>query len=176
MILKSFCFAFGRTSLRRDRCALHILQPGRSRGLTETPQFEVTYAPWMLMQLPLTSPPAPHPAPLPTNPYIADPTPRSRLIHITHYGRPRALCAPVLAHAAILNFFARVDRLLGGARFQAAAGDLTGGMDGPVLVDGGGGEREGRTAEAVEAPHGNTQAGFRPRVSSSILHLIPSVD
>lgn len=77
-------------------------------------------------------------------------------MHITHYGRPRALCPPVLAHAAILNFFARVDRLLGGARFQAAAGDLTGGMDGPDA------DADARRGDGPEA-QAQAQTGFRPR-------------
>ncbi|GHJ85478.1 hypothetical protein NliqN6_1880 [Naganishia liquefaciens] len=141
-------------------------------------QFEVTYAPWMLMHLPLSGPtPVPKQPSAATNPYIADPTPRSRLIHITHYGRSRALCAPVLAHAAILNFFARVDRLLGGARFQAAGGDLTGGLDGPGAVPQGDVPREaaggeGRT-EGGEA-QGNAQAEFQPRPPSRYVAYTPA--
>lgn len=132
------------------------------------------------MDLPLQadpSAPAPTPTPDPTtayNPYIADPTPRSRLIHINHYGRPRPLCAPVLAHAAILNFFARVDRLLGTSRFELAdAADLTGGTDGPAPV-----AREVTEGEAVGHEGqsiGNQQVViFRPRTSRPSVRLRPS--
>lgn len=101
------------------------------------------------------------------NPYIADPIPRSRLIHITHYGRPRSLCPPVLAHAAILNFFARVDRLLGTSRFDLAdAGDITGGRDGPRARDADG-QRVAREPDGpVQSMPGNQQVVvFRPRES-----------
>lgn len=137
--------------------------------LTRLHQFEVTFAPWMLMDLPLDSTNTSHvdPPPTSTNPYIADPTPRSRLIHVTHYGHRRPLCPPVLAHASILNFFARVDRLLGASRFQAAGGlDLTGGMDGPVPE--GEAEQDGEAEIQVaengpEVQGGNQQVAFRPR-------------
>jgi hypothetical protein len=104
------------------------------------------------------------------NPYIADPVPHSRLIHIKHYGRPRSLCPPVLAHAAILNFFARVDRLLGTSRFDLAdAADITGGMDGPRARDAEG-QRVAREPAApvgpVQSMPGNQQVVvFRPRES-----------
>jgi hypothetical protein len=99
------------------------------------------------------------------NPYIADPVPHSRLIQIKHYGRPRTLCPPVLAHAAILNFFARVDRLLGSSRFDLAAdaAELTGGMDGPRARDAEG-HRVAREGERRESMPGNQQVVvFRPR-------------
>lgn len=149
-------------------------------------QFEITYAPWTLIDLPLPRTPTPYVRPPhPLNHYMTDPTPHSRLIHIPHYGIMKPLCPPVLAHAAILNFFARVDKLLGVASAEADAGgrDLTGGMDGPQVgpeAQGGGGAHGGAAAEAEVGEGGEGTAlgegaghiaGFRPRTYISFLNL-----
>ncbi|KAJ9123035.1 hypothetical protein QFC22_001224 [Naganishia vaughanmartiniae] len=143
-------------------------------------QFEITYAPWTLIDLPLPRTATPYVRPPhPLNHYMTDPTPRSRLTHVPHYGTMKPLCPPILAHAAILNFFARVDKLFGaGGPAGADAGrDLTGGMDGPHAaapeVEEGVGPASGAEAEAGEGGEGAALgeaaghiAGFRPRPSS----------
>ncbi|KAJ9093693.1 hypothetical protein QFC21_006289 [Naganishia friedmannii] len=149
-------------------------------------QFEVTYAPWTLIDLPLPRTTTPYVRPPhPLNHYMTDPTPRSRLVHVPHYGTMKPLCPPVLAHAAILNFFARVDKLFGVADAGGAgdgdgndAGrDLTGGMDGPQV----GPEAQGGVAAEVEVGEGTAlgegaghMAGFRPRPSSRYIAYTPA--
>ncbi|KAJ9112621.1 hypothetical protein QFC19_000641 [Naganishia cerealis] len=143
-------------------------------------QFEITYAPWTLINLPLspTSIPSRRTPLPPLNTYMTDSTPRSRLVHVPHYGTNKPLCPPILAHAAILNFFTRVDKLFGSSRFDTVGGengrDLTGGVDGPARTREAREEglemdapvaevhaREGGEGTALGAAAGHV-AGFRP--------------
>ncbi|WWC87161.1 uncharacterized protein L201_002047 [Kwoniella dendrophila CBS 6074] len=67
-------------------------------------QYPLYFAPWTIPDLPLSKPLPPQNE---SNPFIADLTPKSRLVQIEHFGRQLSLCPPFLAHAAILRFFYR---------------------------------------------------------------------
>jgi hypothetical protein len=81
-------------------------------------QFDIFFGPWTYPHLPLHPgvPPSSLP-PLPPsnarrNPYKAELSLHPRSVAIEHYGRRLRIAPPVLSHAAIMNFFARVDKLL----------------------------------------------------------------
>ncbi|WVR04294.1 hypothetical protein IAU60_001294 [Kwoniella sp. DSM 27419] len=67
-------------------------------------QYQLYFAPWVLPDLPLTGP---VPETDNSNPFVADLSPKSRLVTVQHYGRDLEICPPFLAHAAILRFFYR---------------------------------------------------------------------
>ncbi|OCF37769.1 hypothetical protein I317_07327 [Kwoniella heveanensis CBS 569] len=67
-------------------------------------QYQLYFAPWVLPDLPLQAPIEESDS---SNPFIADLSPKSRLITVRHYGRDLEICPPFLAHAAILRFFYR---------------------------------------------------------------------
>ncbi|WVF70166.1 hypothetical protein IAT40_004954 [Kwoniella sp. CBS 6097] len=67
-------------------------------------QYQLYFAPWVLPDLPLQAPIEESDS---SNPFIADLSPKSRLITVQHYGRDLEICPPFLAHAAILRFFYR---------------------------------------------------------------------
>lgn len=102
-------------------------------------QFDLFFAPWTLSQLPAPSEPndehdqqenddtGPHAgraggSRLPINPYLANLSPRNRSRTVTYYGQQIQLSPPILSHASILNFFARIDNSMGVSRFGLMEG------------------------------------------------------
>ena len=71
-------------------------------------RYELCYAPWTIQDLPISTATQPSPIrQLIPGPFVADLAPRSRVVTIEYYGRKMELCPPILAHAAILRFFAK---------------------------------------------------------------------
>ena len=113
------------------------------------PQFDIFFGPWTYPSLPLhptipSSLPSSLPqttTPLPPkDPYLAELSLTTRSTLIEHYGRLIRIAPPVLSHAAIMNFFSRVDKLslavqvMGGNVTQIGMGNQIDPTDGRIVV------------------------------------------
>lgn len=112
-------------------------------------QFDIFFGPWTYPSLPLhpttpstlpSSPPRQTTPPPPKDPYLAELSLTTRSTLVEHYGRLIRIAPPVLSHAAIMNFFARVDKLslavqvMGGNVTQIGMGNQIDPGDGRVVV------------------------------------------
>jgi len=103
--------------------------------------YDLSYGPWTIPSLPTSADPqCTSPQQWSTDlglfaaeqaqrdPYVADLFPRSRLNVIELYGRRTQICAPIISHAGILNFFSRLDHSTGSVNLEDPAAGLQGHM------------------------------------------------
>lgn len=117
-VLRPYVFAAGQVSLPWSLTFLSARIVVHDHVYVVDMQFDIFFGPWTYPHLPLhPGVPASSLPPLPPsnarrNPYKAELSLHPRSVAIEHYGRRLRIAPPVLSHAAIMNFFARVDKLL----------------------------------------------------------------
>jgi hypothetical protein len=104
-------------------------------------QYDLAYGPWTIPYLPTSSHPERTSAQqrmadlglsaaeqAQRDPYLANLIPQSRLSLIELYGRRTQICAPIVSHAGILNFFSRLDHSTGSVNLDDPVAGLDGHM------------------------------------------------